>query len=328
MNKRQQAIYFLVTFAAVFFAVACQPDKPGFNFQEQGRNAPLFSADSAYHFIEDQVSAGPRVPGSEGHAEVKKFISKKLQVYAGKSNVYSQNFQRIVYGDTLSLTNFISSFGINHSDRIVLAAHWDTRPMAEKDPDDKDSPIPGADDGGSGVGVLLELARIFKDNPVPIGVDIIFFDGEDYGKPSDLEFYFLGSREWGSNPPVPGYNPRFGILLDMVGGEDAIFPKEGYSMQYAPSLVNEIWSVADKKGYGDLFADRRGAPISDDHIIVHRLTGIPMINIIHHRVSEEGKVIFPEYWHTQRDDLNIISKSTLQAVGDVLLELIYNRIPK
>jgi hypothetical protein len=114
----------------------------------------------------------------------------------------------------------------------------------------------------------------------------------------------------------------------MVGGENAIFPKEGYSMQYAPSLVDEIWSVADKKGYGNLFVDRRGAPISDDHIIVQRLTGIPMINIIHHRVSDSGKVIFPEYWHTQSDDLNIISKNTLQAVGDVLLELIYNRIPK
>lgn len=289
---------------------------------------PLFSADSAYHFIELQLSAGPRVPGSEGHSMARDIIRRKLQEFAGQRNTYSQNFQEIVYGDTLNMTNFISSFGGSHTDRIVLAAHWDTRPRAEKDPDDKDSPIPGADDGGSGVGVLLELARIFFENPVPIGVDIIFFDGEDYGKPSDLEFYFLGSREWGNNPPVPDYNPRFGILLDMVGGENAIFPKEGYSMQYAQSLVNEIWSVADEKGYGDLFVDQRGAPISDDHVIVQRLTGIPMINIIHHRVSDDGKVIFPEYWHTQRDDLNIISKSTLQAVGDVLLELIYNRIPK
>jgi len=328
MIKRQQVGLFLLTFAAILFSAACQADKPNFNFQEQGRDVPLFSADSAYHFIELQLLAGPRVPGSEGHSEVNKFIRRKLQKYAGERNIYSHNFQKIVYGDTLNLTNFISSFGTNHSDRIVLAAHWDTRPMAEKDPDDKETPIPGADDGGSGVGVLLELARIFQENPVPIGVDIIFFDGEDYGKPSDLEFYFLGSREWGNNPPVPGYNPRFGILLDMVGGENAIFPKEGYSMQYAPGLVNEIWSVAGEKGYGELFVNQRGAPISDDHVIVQRLTGIPMINIIHHRVSDTGKVIFPEYWHTQRDDLNIISKNTLQAVGDVLLELIYNRIPK
>jgi len=327
MSSTKQVIYSFLFLIMLGFVVSCQSRKPSFNFKEQGRDVPLFSADSAYQFIEKQLAAGPRVPGSEGHTITKKFIREKLQSYGGQRNVYSQNFDKIVYGDTLNLTNMIASFGTSHTDRIVLAAHWDTRPEAEKDPDNPDTPIPGADDGGSGVGVLLELARVLKENPVPIGVDIILFDGEDFGKPSDLEFYFLGSREWGNNPPVPGYNPRFGILLDMVGGRNAVFSKEGYSMQYSPSLVNEIWSIAKEKGYGDLFIEEQGAPISDDHVIVQRLTGIPMINIIHHRVGDNGKVIFPEYWHTQGDNLTIISTQTLQAVGDVLLELIYNRIP-
>ncbi|MGF1670321.1 MAG: M28 family peptidase [Balneolaceae bacterium] len=310
-----------------FLVFSCGQDKPGFKFQEQGREVPQFSADSANYFIERQVNFGPRVPNTQAHKSAKNFIKEKLQKYAGQSNVFVQNFENVVYGDTLQLYNIIAAFGTQYSDRIVLAAHWDSRPMAEKDPIDPDSPILGADDGGSGVGVLLELARIFRDNPPVLGVDLIFFDGEDYGKPSDLEFYFLGSRHWGNNPPVPGYNPRFGILLDMVGGKNAVFPKEGYSMQYAPSLVNEIWKIAAEKGHSDLFLDQRGAPISDDHVIVQRLTGIPMINIIHHRVGGNGEVIFPEYWHTHRDNMDIISTHTLQAVGDILLELIYNRIP-
>jgi hypothetical protein len=173
----------------------------------------------------------------------------------------------------------------------------------------------------------MEFARIFSENELPIGVDIILFDGEDYGRTSDLDNYFLGSRYWGNNPPVPGYSPRFGILLDMVGGENAVFPKEGYSMQFKPDLVNEIWSIAEEFEYDNLFIDERGGRISDDHIIVERLTGIPMINIIHHRLDVNGRVDFPVYWHTQNDNIEIIDPNVMQSVGEVLLELIYNRIP-
>lgn len=288
---------------------------------------PEFLADSAYSFIEQQVESGPRTPNSVAHKMTEEFIRKKLQVYAGDRNVFVQNFNEVVYGDTLNLSNIIASFGTQHKDRIVLAAHWDSRPRSENDPENPELPVPGADDGGSGVGVLLELARVFSENPLPVGVDIVLFDGEDYGKTSDLEYYFLGSREWGNNPPVPGYSPRFGILLDMVGGKKANFPKEGYSMNYAPSLVNEIWEIARQKGYGQMFSEKQGGPVSDDHVVVQRLTGIPMINIIHYTTDESGKVVFPEYWHTQNDNMDIISMETLNAVGEVLLELIYNRIP-
>ncbi len=315
-------------FVIIMIAISCgQEERTGLQFSEQGRDVPQFLSENAYQHIQAQVDLGPRVPNSAAHREAIQMFNSHFREHAGNRSVYIQSFQTVVYGDTLNMYNLIASFGADFSDRILLAAHWDSRPRAEEDPADPDSPILGADDGGSGVGVLMELARIFSENELPIGVDIILFDGEDYGMTSDLDNYFLGSRYWGNNPPVPGYSPRFGILLDMVGGVNAVFPKEGYSMQFAPNLVNEIWSIAAEFGYDQLFLDERGGMISDDHIIVERLTGIPMINIIHHRVGVTGNVDFPPYWHTHNDNMEIIDKEVLQAVGDVLLELIYNRIP-
>ncbi|NBC64114.1 MAG: M28 family peptidase [Bacteroidetes bacterium] len=307
--------------------VGCNTE-PGLQFQEQGREVPEFSAEKAYQYIEDQVNFGPRVPNSEAHRKAVQYFRNHFVETAGQQSVFIQSFQTEVYGDSLQLYNILASFATDKQDRILLAAHWDSRPRAEKDPNDPESPILGADDGGSGVGVLMELANIFEENEPPIGVDIILFDGEDYGETSDLANYFLGSRYWGNNPPVSGYSPRFGILLDMVGGQNAQFPKEGYSMDYAPNLVNEVWAIGQEFGYNDLFLDEIGSRISDDHYIVERLTGIPMINIIHHRMSPTGELEFPPYWHTQNDDMDIIDREVLQAVGDVLLELIYNRIPQ
>lgn len=315
----------LLLFLAVFSA--CTSDS-GLQFQEQGREVPEFSSDQAYQYIEDQLEFGPRVPNSEAHRQTVEYLRNHFIETAGQNSVFVQSFETEVYGDSLQLYNILASFGTDKQDRILLAAHWDSRPRAEEDPDDPDSPILGADDGASGTAVLMELANVFSETDVPIGVDIILFDGEDYGEPSDLQNYFLGSRYWGNNPPVPGYRPRFGILLDMVGGQNAQFPKEGYSMDFAPNLVNEIWGIGQEFGYQDLFLDEVGNRISDDHYIVERLTGIPMINIIHHRVSPTGELEFPPYWHTQNDNLEIIDREVLQAVGDVLLELIYNRIPQ
>jgi len=327
MKQHNSSLLNIFGLTLLMLTVSCGPEGADLEFERQGRDVPEFSADNAYNFIEEQVNFGPRVPNSEAHRQTKDYLREKLADYAGSRNVFVQEFEQEVYGENLQMFNLIAAFGTQHSDRIVLAAHWDSRPRAEEDPDDPNSPILGADDGGSGVGVLLEMARIFSENEPPVGVDIIFFDGEDYGEVSDLDNYFLGSRHWGDNPPVPGYNPRFGILLDMVGGENALFPKEGYSMRFAPTLVNEIWSIASRMGHDDLFSDQRGGNIADDHIIVQQKTGIPMINIIHHRVDSDGNVQFPPYWHTHRDNMDIIDRNTLQAVGDVVLELIYNRIP-
>jgi glutaminyl-peptide cyclotransferase len=321
------ALYLLSIPILFLFTYCTTEDRTGLQFTEQGRSVPEFSSDNAYQYIVDQVSMGPRVPNTSAHREAIQYFNRHFREFAGNNSVFVQSFQTEVYGDTLNLYNLIASFGVEHSDRILLAAHWDSRPRAEEDPNDPDSPILGADDGASGVAVLMEFAKIFSEHQLPIGVDIILFDGEDYGLPSDLDNYFLGSRHWGNNQPVPGYSPRFGILLDMVGGENAVFPKEGYSMRFAPNLVDEIWSIAKEFNYSDLFIDERGGMIADDHIIVERLTGIPMINIIHHRLDAAGNVNFPPYWHTHNDNLEIIDKDVLQAVGEVLLELIYNRIP-
>ena len=317
----------LATTALIATLISCSPTDNDIQFSNKGKEVPEFSSDMAYTYIEEQVAFGPRVPNSEAHRNAIAYFREHFSSTAGSDAVFVQEFETEVYGDTLQLFNLVAAFGLEHSDRIVLAAHWDSRPRAEEDPDNPGEPIDGADDGGSGVGVLMELATIFAEHGVPVGVDIILFDGEDYGESGDLSNYFLGSRHWSQNPPVPGYSPRFGILLDMVGGTGAVFPKEGYSMNYAPDLVNQIWMVADEMGYGDLFPDELGGAVSDDHMIVERYTGIPMINIIHHRRGAGGRVQFAPYWHTQNDTMDIIDKEVLQAVGEVLLEMIYNRIP-
>ncbi len=317
----------LVTTILILLFVACGNDDPDrLNFEEKGREVPEFSADSAYAFLQKQVSFGPRNPNSEGHRLTEAYLLNKLREYAGDRSVFAQNFTHAGYeGDTLRLTNIIAAFNTQSSDRIMLCAHWDTRPRADEDSVDTETPIPGADDGASGVAVLLELARLMSTNLPDVGVDVVLFDGEDYGKKGSLEQYFLGSRYWANNPPVKNYKPRFSILLDMVGGENARFPKEKYSLQYAPALVNEIWSIADEKDYDEYFLDQQGNFISDDHVVINRILNIPTIDIIRHNPNTE-EVTFAPYWHTQNDDMDIISKETLQAVGDVLAELIYNRI--
>lgn len=307
--------------------LSCSSNKhSGLHFEAQGNTVPVFNADSAYGFVAKQVAFGPRTPNSVAHRNAKQYLLAKLRSYAGRRNVFPQAFKVAGYDDdTLALTNIIAAFNPRSGDRIMLSAHWDSRPQADQDTVDTDKPILGADDGGSGVAVLLELARLFHDNPPPIGVDIVLFDGEDYGKEDDLSNYFLGSRYWSKNPPVKGYSPRFGILLDMVGGKAARFPKEQNSMRYAPNLVDELWSIADQKGYGQLFVDESGSIISDDHVVVSQVLKIPTIDIIHHEPAANG-TSFPPYWHTHRDNMQIISKKTLRGTGDVLAELVYNRL--
>jgi len=322
---KMKQVVSLIVIALLLYS--CSGEESGLEFREQGNTVPEFNSGNAFQFIEDQLALGPRVPGSDGQREAITYFRDHFRTTAGNRNVYVQQFEQEIYGQTLPFFNLIASFGSENEDRIVIAAHWDSRPRADKDSDDRDQPIPGADDGGSGVAVLMELANIFAEHDLPIGVDIILFDGEDYGEEGDLANYFIGSRYWSQNPPVPNYSPRFGVLLDMVGGEGAIFPKEGHSLSFAPNLVDEIWSIAKEKGYGDLFLDKRGGRVADDHIIVEQYTGIPMINIIHHDVKESGEIEFPPYWHTHNDDIGIIDRDVMQAVGEVMLELIYNRIP-
>ena len=318
--------YFL--FVVLSFLIGCGGEEESrLQFVDKNRPVPEFNADSAYAMVQKQVQIGPRNPGSKTHRETKTYLLNKLKSYAGSSNVYAQNFSHRGYeGDTLEMSNIIAAFNLQSTDRIMLCAHWDTRPRAERDSSDSEKPILGADDGASGVAVLLEMARLFNKKMPPIGVDIVLFDGEDYGREGDIQQYFLGSRYWSNNPPVKNYRPRFGILLDMVGGEDATFPKEINSMDFAPALVNEVWSIAEEKGYGLMFENKEGARVSDDHIVIQQIRNIPVINIIRHTSGPEGEAEFAPYWHTQNDNLDIIDKRTLKAVGEVMAELVYNRI--
>lgn len=296
--------------------------------QETQSNVSSFNSDSAFAFIEKQVQFGPRSPSSPGHQQTLSWIIAKMESYAGKGMVYEQKFTHLGYDkDTLSLTNVIVSFNPGAKDRILLCAHWDTRPRADRETDPvlSATPIPGADDGASGVGVLLELARLFREQAPPLGVDIVLFDGEDYGKEGDIERYFLGSRYWSLNPPVQGYQPRFGILLDLVGGRGATFYKEQFSVQQDAALVDLVWNIAKELNQEAFFIPEAGLAIQDDHIILNENTGFSTINIIHHRPNSTVSG-FPDYWHTQRDDMEIIDKKTLDAVGNVLLELIYRRL--
>lgn len=308
--------------------IACQDaEERPYAFRDRGADVPRFSGERAYQFVESQLQWGPRVPGSEAHRQTLDWMEQTLAGYAGSRAVYRQTFQVTGYeGERLELTNLVASFAPEKTDRILLAAHWDSRPRADEAEERSEDPIQGADDGGSGVAVLMEMARHFAENPPPVGVDLVLFDGEDYGYSGDLDFYFLGSRYWSQNPPVPGYRPRFGILLDMVGGEGAIFPKERYSLQYASSLTHAVWELAGEMGYESLFPDQAGAFISDDHLMVNRYTDIPMINIIHHRATDQGSAIFPPWWHTHNDTIDIIDPETLERVGQLMLELIYNRL--
>jgi Zn-dependent M28 family amino/carboxypeptidase len=292
-------------------------------------NIPDFSADSAYAYIEKQLSFGPRVPGSSEHAQCAAWLESKLNDFADTVEV--QSFKAKAYnGKILRGKNIIASFRPENKKRILLSAHWDSRPYADHDPDkDKHAnAIDGANDGASGVGVLIELARQFSAQNPAIGVDIILFDLEDYGPPQDVQTsgsednWGLGSQFWSNNPHKSNYRARYGILLDMVGVKDATFLQEGFSMMYAPSKVKKVWDIADDMGYGDYFVNERGGYITDDHYYINKISNIPTINIIHLDTESENGSFF-QHWHTVNDNLEHIDKATLQVVGNVMMNVVY-----
>jgi glutaminyl-peptide cyclotransferase len=290
---------------------------------------PDFNADSAYYFVEKQVLFGPRVPNTKEHVACAEYLSSELRRFA--DSVVVQSFSaRAFNGTVLNGKNIIGSFNPEKVNRIILCAHWDSRPFADYDPDPENhnKPIDGANDGGSGVGVLLEVARQLSSNSPGIGVDIIFFDLEDYGPPQDAQqrgqgdWWALGSQYWSKNPHQVNYHARFGILLDMVGAEDAKFKMEGFSMLYAPGLVKKVWSIGNRLGYGDYFLFEQGGYIEDDHKYVNEIAKIPTINIIH-LDSQSANRSFFDHWHTLNDTMENISPYTLKVVGQTVLTVIF-----
>lgn len=294
---------------------------------------PPFNQDSAYFFVEKQLAFGPRVPGMAGHADCADFFVKKLKSYG--AGVQEQKFTAELYDSTtLNLRNIIASFYPEKKRRILLAAHWDTRAIADKDNVMKNVPIAGANDGASGPAVLLEIARqvsIINVERLKFGVDIILFDGEDQGEPLGYQmkrtienagkiWWCLGSQYWVKNPHQEGYDAKMGILLDMVGAPDARFYKEGGSMQFASRQMNKVWRVARKAGFGKYFIDKKVPGLMDDHIFVSKDAGIPTLDIIHMDLDNEDN--FPDYHHTRADNLDQVSKQTLKAVGATVMLMI------
>ncbi len=276
-----------------------------------------FNGQRAFAYLEKQVAFGPRNPGSKGHARCLEFLEKELRRFADSVRLQPFAFADAFTGQQFTLTNIIASFNPIAQKRIFFAAHWDTRPRADYDTKaNRDKPIPGANDGASGVAVLLEMARQLKQNPPGIGVDLIFFDGEDYGREGHLEDYFLGSRYFAKH--ARNYRPAFGVLLDMVGDATLTLPKEGYSYRYLPQVVDKVWNIARELGYTE-FEDRVGNFIEDDHVILIK-HGIPCIDVIDFSYPDPSR----NYWHTLQDTPDKCSAQSLQTVGDVMMTLIYS----
>lgn len=287
---------------------------------------PNFNADSAFSYVKAQTDFGPRTPASEAHEMCANFLENRLAQFC--DTVIVQQFTATTYDKKKwPSKNIIGSFAPEKEHRILLAAHWDSRPIADQDPDPTkhETPIDGANDGASGVGVLLEIARQLQIQKPEIGVDIIFFDMEDYGTPSSEnipgDWWCLGSQYWIKNPHVTDYKADFGILLDMVGGENPTFYHEGYSSYYAQNIVSKVWGTANQLGYGSYFINKSANPITDDHYYILMNTSIPMIDIIHQDVTSGTG--FGYVWHTLSDNITHIQKETLEAVGTSVLAVVY-----
>lgn len=287
-----------------------------------------FNADSAFQYVADQIAFGPRVPGSTAQQNAARWLQDELTRHGAK--VYVQNAEATAYDGThLPIINIIGSFNTEAKNRVLLISHWDCRPMSDNDPDKSKyhNPVDGANDGASGVGVLLELARQAGMTNPKVGIDIFLTDAEDYGAPDEFKgehkesYWALGTQAWCRNPHVAGYRAQFGILLDMVGAKDATFYREYYSDRFAQDIVNRVWGTAANLGLGKYFINQDGAGITDDHVFVNKMTGIPTIDIIDTRPDGDGT--FYPHWHTSGDTLDKIDKETLKAVGTVLMKLLF-----
>ncbi len=287
--------------------------------------APHFDADSAYQGVATQVAFGPRTPGSDAQRKCAAWMQERLTSFC--DTVYKQD-TKVIGGDgkVLPCINLIGVINPKANRRILLLTHWDSRMWADMDIKDKDKPIDAADDAGSGIGILIEVARQVKIKKLPasLGIDILFTDVEDYGKTEwGDDSYCLGTQYWARHPHVAGYKADFGILLDMVGAKNAQFPLEALSGQYAPDVQQYIWAAAGRAGFSSYFTYAKGAAITDDHEYVNELAHIPTIDIINLSTMTESP--FAAHWHTHNDNMSIIDRNTLKAVGQTLLQVIYEK---
>ncbi len=290
---------------------------------------PAFSTDSAMMYASEQLAFGNRIPGTEAWRQCADYLARQLGRWC--DTVVVQPFNAKLWdGRTVPGRNIVGSFNPQASKRVLLAAHWDSRSWADNDDNDAmhHSPVPGANDGASGVALLLEVARGMASMPPSVGVDIVFFDVEDQGVAEWSEVYdehswCKGSQYWAETPHVPFYTAVYGILFDMVGCSEPRFTKEFFSRQYAPGLTDKIWQCAFALGYGGVFVNQQTDPILDDHLYVNELAGIPMVDIVQ---NTQG-ISFFKHWHTTTDNLQNLRGETMQMVATVAMKTVYGDYP-
>lgn len=290
---------------------------------------PAFSADSAYRYTAEQLAFGNRIPGSRAWRQCADYLAKKMDQWC--DTVMVQEFSATLWdGSRVPGRNIIASLNPQAGKRVLLAAHWDSRQWADHDPDDSrhEQPVPGANDGASGVAALMEMARTMSAMPPSVGVDFIFFDVEDQGIPEWSDVYddntwCKGSQHWAQNRHVPYYTAVYGVLFDMVGTAEPRFTKEQVSRYYAPGLTDKLWAVAAALGYSQIFVNLNTDPILDDHLYVNQIAGIPMVDI----VQNSPNVSFFQHWHTTTDDLESVNAESLKIVATVTMKTIYGDYP-
>lgn len=352
MNKYWKSIVVVIIVVASLCGSSCNNMKrssiDGDTLALKEPTGPEFNADSAYFFCAQQCHFGPRIMNSEAHDKCEQWIISKFQQYG--CEVQTQKADLKGYdGTVLHATNIIARYNPEATTRILICAHWDSRPWADNDPDEKNhhTPVMAANDGASGVAVMIELARLLNQgqalvadstaadtaavkNPMALrsdlGVDFICFDAEDWGTPqweNDVagDTWALGAQYFADNLPK-GYEARYGILLDMVGGEGAQFYKEYMSNEFAPAIVNKVWAAAKSAGYGSFFPNTIGGGVTDDHIPLNKKANIPTIDIIPYYPNCQQSSFGPT-WHTINDTMNHIDKNTLKAVGQTLIQVLF-----
>ena len=325
---------YILSIVAAVVLVACGTTKKS-QSEDQKAVSVMFSADSAYAFCAAQCQYGPRTMNSEAHEKCGQWIVEKFRQYGCEVELQKADLKGYD-GTILKSTNIIAKSrqltANSKQPRILICAHWDSRPWADNDPDSANwrKPVMAANDGASGVAVMLEIARLLQQNDsVGVAVDFVCFDAEDWGMPqwesdSDADSWALGAQYWAANCPKEIANSyQYGILLDMVGGQSARFYQEYFSMKYARNIVEKVWQAASAAGYGSYFPAKDGGGVTDDHLPVNEKAGIPCIDIINHYPDCEQSNFGPT-WHTINDDMQHIDKNTLQAVGQTLIQLLFS----
>lgn len=324
----------LILLFAAHFSIACSSSSSKKNDDASAltyTSKADFSADSAYEYVKKQVSFGPRVPGTAAHTKCANYIAGEFNRHGADTVIVQNALVTAFTGEQLPISNILAQFNKSAKKRVLIAAHYDTRPWADQEANAelRENPIDGANDGASGIGVILELARNMGMKKPEIGVDLLAVDAEDYGESSTWGYeeltWCLGTQYWTKHMPYNATNkPVYGIVLDMVGGRDARFHREFHSNKYAPHIVDKVWGTAASSPYASRFINETGGALIDDHVFINS-AGIPCIDIV-----ECNNVVtrsFPPTWHTTSDNMKNIDRESLKAAGQIVLDVLYNEKP-